>query len=329
MSGLKCTMKSSERFSSILIVAATHKMTKLRQITRGLWNAVSCYVIALGWLFLACSPSVTPGEWRLAFADLDRGRIGICRLDGSMFRYITPDSLFAQHPSADSTGHIVIFAATSPDNPDGPSALYSIQSDGSGLELLTYAPFRIYEVTAGPDGAMALFVGRYADSDMPRVYRYRKGEPGFTAVLGPERIPLDLAMPPTGANFLFHDYSGGDTMWVGNAAGGLPIPIYNLPFSQCSFSPDGLSLVSVDRESRNTLALFDFRDWSVDTLVAPDSDGVTLADPAFHPAGRRACFIRREGVDELGRVAVVDLNSLELKLLPAVVPRPARPAWVR
>jgi len=280
---------------------------------------------------LACSPdsAPTPGEWRLAFADLDKGRIATCRVDGSHMRYITPDSLFTQQPSADSTGHIVIFAATRSDNPQGASALYAVHSDGSELELLTYAPFHIYEVAAGPDGSMALFVGRYADSHMPRVYRYRKGEPGFTAVLGAERIPLDLAMPPTGANFLFHDDSGGDTMWVGTVAGGLPIPIYNFPFSQCSFSPDGLSLVTVDRGAHNTLALFEFSDWSVDTLVAPGAAGATLADPAFHPAGGRACFVRQEVDGERDRVAVVDLNSLDINLLPAVVARPSRPVWVR
>jgi len=75
-------------------------------------------------------------------------------------RYITPDSLFAQHPSADSTGHVIILAATRPDTPDGPSALYTIRSDGSGLDLLTYVPFQIDELVAGPEGTMALFTGR-------------------------------------------------------------------------------------------------------------------------------------------------------------------------
>lgn len=287
--------------------------------------------VALACQLFACSSDTMPtaGEWHLAFADLDQGRIATCRLDGSHLRYITPDSLFAQHPSADSTGRIVIFAATRPDSPDGPSALYRIRSDGDRLELLTYVPFHVDELVAGPDGTFALFTGRYADSDKSRVYRYREGEPGFVAVVGPERHPLDLAMPPTGANFLFHDRSGGDTMWVGTVAGGLPIPIYNFPFSQCSFAPDGLSLVTIDRDAHNTLALFSFRDWSVDTLVPPDSGGATLADPAFHPAWGHACFIHRPKDEGPGRIGLFDLNLLQFSLLPAIVARPARPVWVR
>jgi hypothetical protein len=282
-------------------------------------------------LALACSPNAgpAPGEWYLAFADTDLGRIATCRVDGSRMRYITPDSLWATQPSADSTGHIVLFAATARANPTGVSAIYAVNSDGSGLELLTPTPLHIDELVAGPDGSLAIFIGRYADSEKPRVYRFRKGEPGFVAVLEPKRLPLDLAMPPTGANFLFHDESGGDTMWVGTVAGGLPIPIYNFPFSQCSFSPDGLSLLTIDRDARNTLALFDFRDWSVDTLVAPEAEGTRLADPAFHPAWGRACFIRRSAAESGDRIGVLDLNSLDLKILPAVVSHPARPVWVR
>jgi dipeptidyl aminopeptidase/acylaminoacyl peptidase len=294
------------------------------------FSALVVSLLMFSLMLAACGieQAPAPGEWQLAFADLDVQRIAVCRLNGSHVRYITPDSLVTLQPSADSTGHIIIFAATRRQAPQGASALYSIQSDGTGLELLTYAPFHISEVSAGPDGSMALFVGRYADSDMPRVYRYRRGEEGFSAVLGPERVPTDLAMAPTGANFLFHDGSAGDTMWVGNVAGGLPIPIYNFPYSQCSFAPDGLSLVTVDRGARNTLALFDFRDWTADTMVAPE-DGSTVADPAVHPDGQKACFVRKSAAAGEVRLAIADLNSHEIKILREVARRPARPVWVR
>ena len=95
--------------------------------------ALALFAAGLAGLLSACGPDIPSGEWHLAFADLDQGRIATCRLDGSHLRYITPDSLFAQHPSADSTGRIVIFASTHPDDPNGPSALYRIRSDGDGL----------------------------------------------------------------------------------------------------------------------------------------------------------------------------------------------------
>lgn len=51
----------------------------------GFSRAAKAMIAILTGVLWACSPDAapSPGEWRLAFGDKDKGRIATCRLDGS------------------------------------------------------------------------------------------------------------------------------------------------------------------------------------------------------------------------------------------------------
>jgi len=299
----------------------------------GSWlGTVAPYRLALAGLVIAwagCAREHTPGPWKLAFTDTATGRVAVCRLDGSHLKYLTPDSIWAEHTCADSTGTLLFFAGTRPEHRGGPGALYRVRSDGRELERLLPVPFHVEGLAPGPTGDFLIFTGHYLDQPRSRAYRYELGGDGFAGVTPGQRAACDPAMVPTGANFFYHNGGPGDTMWVGTVTGGIPIPIMSFPYTQCSFAPNGLSLVAVGRGPRNTLDLYSFKAREARPLVAAHDSVARVSDPAFHPQSERAAFVVQRADEEPPRLAVIDLNSLQINELELPGTVPARPAWVR
>jgi hypothetical protein len=285
--------------------------------------------IVLG-LILGCSGETQDlGGWRVAFEDQDSGRIGVCDLAGRGLQYITPDSLWATGPVSDTLGRTVYFTTGKPEETLVPNAIYAVETDGSYLRKLTDLPLRAVDIQVTPDGGKIVFIGRYPDQEYMRAYEYVVGTEGFRAVSVAGRPAYDPGMAPGGLNFVWHDSSMTDTLFVSSLQQVLTLPIFPFPYTQCAISPDGEAFAAVCGEHRRGLCFNKLRE-KAERVLVPESDAGAITRPIFHPDGERVAFVYTELAEGARQeIRLVSLNSLEVNKIPIDAGAPTHPAWVR
>jgi hypothetical protein len=269
------------------------------------------------------------GGWRVAFEDSGRGRIGVCDLAGKGLNYITPDSLWATGPVSDTLGSTVYFVTGRPEDSLVPNAIYAVETDGSYLRKLTDLPFRALDIQVTPDGGKIVFVGRYADQEFTRAYEFVVGSEGFRAVSMAGRPAYDPGMAPGGLNFVWHDSTMIDTIFVSSLQQVLTLPIFPFPYTQTAISPDGEAFAAVCGENRRGLCFNKLRQ-KAERVLVPEADDGAISHPIWHPDGERVAFVFTETGDEVApEIRLVDINSLEVNKIPIDAKSPTHPAWVR
>lgn len=295
------------------------------------WWAASLVLMA------ACSGAQDdPGGFRVVFEDQDAGRIGVCGMSGNKYEYITPDSLYAFGPVTDSTRTTVYFLARRRTLPDGPTAVLAVDVRGGGLRQITDLPLSVLDVQVTPDAAMLVFLGKYPDQDHVRAYQMRVGESGFQAVTPADKSVYDPAMAPGGLNFVWHDGSQSDTLFVSSLQEYLTLPIFVFPYTQVSIRwPDGRAFAAVCGPERRGLCYMLLQtpegvEARSETVLIPESDGTAISQPAFHPDGVRILYVQTDATgDERSQLRIINRNSLENTRIPTDCAHPAHPAWVR
>ncbi len=292
--------------------------------------------LTLGTL-LSCSQSEPdPAGMKLVFEDQDAGRLAICGPDGGKPDYLTPDSLQARGPVTDSGRTTVYFIAKSRSQPEALAAAFSIHVDGTGLRQLAHLPLSVLDLQITPNGSMLLFLGKYPDQEYVRAYRLSVGDSAFQAVTPDTKSVHDPAMAPGGLNFVWHDGSQSDTLFVSSLQSFLTLPIFPFAYTQVSLSwPHGQSFAAVCGPNRHGLCfnlLQDDKGEEVrrESVLIPESEGLEISQPAFHPDGVRILYVETESADPRpSRLCVIDRNSLKITRIPLECRRPAHPAWVR
>jgi Tol biopolymer transport system component len=294
------------------------------------------FVLTAATLVSACTGAEEQGDvWRLAFEDTQSDRIAVCRLDGGGLTYITPDSLIAFGPVTDSTHRTVYFVARSKAIPEGLFAIYAIEVDGTYLRKLTDLPLSPQDLQITPDGGTMIFTGKYPDQEYVRGYQMRIGESGFHAVTPPDRNTLDPSMAPGGLNFVWHDGSQDDTLLVSSLDQILTMPIYEFPYTQVSIRPDGLAFAATFGDDRRGLCHLDLQDSlgqlnRTETVLVPETDGIAIGQPIFHPDGVRIAYVRStQDPPFSSTIHLIDRNSLEITKIPVDLKAPTHPTWVR
>ena len=300
----------------------------MKRIVLLIWTAAT--------LVTACTGVDQEGDvWRLAFEDTQSDRIAVCRLDGGGLKYITPDSLTAFGPVTDSTHRTVYFIGRSIVTPVGLFAIYAIEVDGTYLRKLTDLPLSPQDLQITPNGGTLVFTGKYPDQEFVRCYQMRIGESGFHAVTPAVRNVLDPSMAPGGLNFVWHDGSRDDTLLASSLDQILTMPIYEFPYTQVSIRPDGLAFAAVCGDDRRGLCHMALQDSlrqlnRTETILVPETDGIAIRQPIFHPDGVRIAYVRQTLGDPLtSTVHLIDRNSLEITKIPIDLKAPAHPTWVR
>lgn len=291
---------------------------------------------ALVMLLSGCtSEPDTPAGWRVAFEDLKTGRIGACYLDGSHFKYLTPDSLWASQPVADSAGQTVYFCSSRKDERDLPNALYAVETDGTYLRKITDLPFRAIDLQVTRDGGRLVFVGSYPDQEYPRAFQLVIGEDGFTAVTDTRRAAYDICVSPGGMNFVYHDSTLSDTLYVSELYQNLTLPIMPFPYTQVSISPNGFEFAAVCGPRRRGLCHLLLKDSEGkatrdERVLVPESPDKSISHPIFNLDGRRVCYVETSNRDDSSSVIkVIDVNSLVVNEIDTGKRRVSHPAWVR
>ena len=276
-----------------------------------------------------------PEGYRIAFEDPQAQRIAVIQESGKGFEYITPDSLTAFGPVSDSSWTSVYFIGRSRRLEEGLHAIYAVEVDGTYLRKITDLPLSPMDLQVTPDGGILIFVGRYPDEENPRVYQMSIGESGFHAVTPASRSAMDPFMAPGGLNFIWHDGKHNDTLLVSSLQQILTLPIYEFPYTQVSIRPDGMAFAAICGEDRRGLCFMalkspDGQDARDETVLVPETDGVSLSHPIFHPDGVRIAYVRTElSVPPRSSIRVIDRNSLEIKEIPTDLTTPTHPVWVR
>jgi hypothetical protein len=292
---------------------------------------------APAFLLLSCSQSTPdPAGFRVVFEDQEAGRLAVCGLEGGSPQYITPDSLLSSGPVTDSTRATVYFMAHPRSQPDALQAVYAVDTRGTELRQVAEMPLSVQDIQITPDGSLLLFLGKYPDQEHVRAYLMRVGESGFQAVTPDNKSAHDPAMAPGGLNFVWHDGSHSDTLFVSSLQHYLTLPIFVFPYTQVSISwPDGRAFAAVCGPHRrglcyNMLQSPEGQEVRKETVLIPEEEGVEISQPAFHPDGLRIIYVRSEIPDGgASRLCVIDRNSLKITRIPVDCRRPSHPAWVR
>lgn len=288
--------------------------------------AVVVGIVLLATLF-GCGRS---GGWRIAFEDVEAGRIAVCDVDGGQVELLTPDSLHAMFPAADTSGYHIFFAGYPSSSTDGPNAVYRIASDGSELQKLLDLPFRPRSLDVSGDGRFLLVGGKYADEPNERIYLSRVGESGFRAVVPGDRPAVDPSFSPIGANFVFDMNPPSDTGWIGLVDGSHPLPIYHFTLRQCTFAPDGTALVGLCDTSGTALCRFVFKSLRDTVIYEAEAEGVRFSHPTYCPDSVRLCFVTEPGTEGgRYRLSVLDAKTLINKNLKRLERSARHPTWVR
>lgn len=286
---------------------------------------------------MGCEPAKDdPAGLRVAFEDQDKGRIAVCGLSGSGLLYITPDSLVASGPVTDSTRRTVYFLARSRSAPEGLTAVFSVDVHGEGLRQITDLPISVLDVQITPDATTLVFLGKYPDQEHVRAYQLRVGESGFHAVTPAERDAHDPAMAPGGLNFVWHDACNCDTLIVSSLQQYLTLPIFKFPYTQVSLSwPEGRAFAAVCGPNRRGLCYMELLtpegvESRKETELVPETEGVSISQPTFHPDGDRILYVHtEEDGTRLSRLRLIDRNSLKITRIPSSCDQAAHPVWVK
>jgi hypothetical protein len=274
-----------------------------------------------------CSAQPPDDGWRIALEDPDAGRIAVCNPGNGSFTYVTPDSLYAEGPVTDSSWSVIYFLGYPRTREGTVNAVYAVGVDGSDLRKISDLPLRALDLQVSPNGRTIVFTGRYPDQEFIRGYQMTVGESGFRATTPGDRNAYDPAMAPGGLNYVFHDSTMADTLWVSSLQETLNLPIYrDFVYTQVSISPDALNFAAVCGEQRRGLCYMHLPERAGRVLI-PEQDGVSITHPVCHPDSVTVGYVHHEG----GRTQLrtIDVNSLEIKEIPLDLPHPTRPAWVR
>lgn len=307
-------------------------------ITNGATRRMLRLLMCAGFVMLqsgCVADAEKPTGWRVAFEDLNAGRIGACYLDGSNFEYLTPDSLWASQPVSDSSGQTVYFCSSRRDERHLPNALYAVETDGSYLRKITDLPFRAIDLQVTLDGGRLVFVGSYPDQKYPRAFQLVIGEEGFSAVTSTGRAAYDISMAPGGMNFVYHDSTLSDTLYVSELYQKLTLPIAPFPYTQLSISPNGLEFAAVCGPQRRGLCHLLLKDSlgnSVrdERVLVAESPDKWISHPIFHRDGKRVCYVEASSADDSSStLKVIDLNSLVVNEIDVAGRRVSHPVWIR
>jgi Tol biopolymer transport system component len=285
----------------------------------------------------ACSPAHDdPEGFRVAFENRDLGRIAVCGASGRGLAYITPDSLIASRPVTDSTRRTVYFLGRPRSFPESLTQVYAMGSDGSALRQVAELPLSPLDLQVTPDGSTLVFLGKYPDQEHVRAYQLRVGEAGFHAVTPADRSAHDPAMAPGGLNFVWHDGTRSDTLFVSSLQQFLTLPIFVFPYTQVALSwPDGRAFAAICGPQRTGLCYMllqseDGREVRTETVLIPEQDQGSISDPIFHPDGLRILHVQTAaGPEGRSQLQVINRNSLKITRIPTDCAHPVHPLWVR
>lgn len=277
-----------------------------------------------------------PAGLKVAFEDKDAGRIAVCRTSGRDLQYITPDSLLSSGPVTDSTHSTVYFLAKRRNLPDDLTAIYAVNVNGDSLRKISEVPLSVLDFQITPDASTIVFLGKYPDLMHVRAYQLRVGESGFYAVTPAEKSVFDPAMAPGGLNFVWNDGTKSDTLFVSSLQQYLTLPIFVFPYTQVSLSwPHGRAFAAVCGPERRGLCYHELQtpdgvESRKETVLIPESEGVAISQPTFHPDGQRILYVHTDLQGEgRSQLRLIDRNSLKITRIPTETTNPAHPVWVR